>query len=126
MQGRSDPSFLLTKKNPAPAGDEDGRMSPEVRHSPKSGGGYVVGLDVDAGMVADRRQVEWHSGFHPVMSPLTQSNRTGTWSWVPCQVMRADRLRGDMAQEVELSSGSRRVAGSIPPWACRSVPEQDT
>ena len=26
----------------------------------------------------------------------------------------------------ELSSGSRRVAGSIPPWACRSVPEQDT
>ena len=25
-----------------------------------------------------------------------------------------------------LSSGSRRVAGSIPPWACRSVPEQDT
>ena len=34
--------------------------------------------------------------------------------------------RGDMAQEVELSSGSRRVAGSIPPWACRSVPEQDT
>ena len=30
-----------------------------------------------------------------------------------------------MAQEVELSSGSRRVAGSIPPWACRSVPEQD-
>ena len=26
-----------------------------------------------------------------------------------------------MAQEVELSSGSRRVAGSIPPWACRSV-----
>ena len=33
---------------------------------------------------------------------------------------------GDVAQEVELSSGSRRVAGSIPPWACRSVPEQDT
>ena len=33
---------------------------------------------------------------------------------------------GDTAQEVELSSGSRRVAGSIPPWACRSVPEQDT
>ena len=29
---------------------------------------------------------------------------------------------GDVAQEVELSSGSRRVAGSIPPWACRSVP----
>ena len=28
-------------------------------------------------------------------------------------------------QEVELSSGSRRVAGSIPPWACRSVPERD-
>ena len=26
---------------------------------------------------------------------------------------------GDVAQEVELSSGSRRVAGSIPPWACR-------
>ena len=34
--------------------------------------------------------------------------------------------RGDVAQEVELSSGSRRVAGSIPPWACQSVPEQDT
>ena len=33
---------------------------------------------------------------------------------------------GDVAREVELSSGSRRVAGSIPPWACRSVPEQDT
>ena len=33
---------------------------------------------------------------------------------------------GDVAQEVELSSGSRKVAGSIPPWACRSVPEQDT
>ena len=33
---------------------------------------------------------------------------------------------GDVAQEVEQSSGSRRVAGSIPPWACRSVPEQDT
>ena len=33
---------------------------------------------------------------------------------------------GDVAQEVELSSGSRRVAGSIPPWTCRSVPEQDT
>ena len=144
----------------------------------RSGGGYVVGLDVDAGMVVDRRQVEWHSGFRPVRSPLTQStwglcflsyglpntngnrgdcrtkktisswwfpemliltgwvtlwtsdseapvraqgrmgeasgtvempilltregqmklasapesNRTGTWSWVPCQVMRADRL----------------------------------
>ena len=33
--------------------------------------------------------------------------------------------RGGVAQEVELSSGSRRVAGSIPPWACRSVLEQD-
>ena len=33
---------------------------------------------------------------------------------------------GDMAQEVELSSGSRRVAGSIPPWVCWSVPEQGT
>ena len=31
-----------------------------------------------------------------------------------------------MVQEVELSSGSRRVAGSIPPWVCRSVLEQDT
>ena len=36
------------------------------------------------------------------------------------------RAPRDVAQEVELSSGSRRVAGSIPPWACRSVPEQDT
>ena len=35
-------------------------------------------------------------------------------------------IRGDVAQEVELPSGNRRVAGSIPPWACRSVPEQDT
>ena len=26
----------------------------------------------------------------------------------------------------QLLSGSRRVAGSIPPWACRSVLEQDT
>ena len=32
----------------------------------------------------------------------------------------------NIAQEVELSSGSRRVTGSIPPWVCRSVPEQDT
>ena len=37
-----------------------------------------------------------------------------------------DHIGGDIAQEVELSSGSRRVAGSIPPWVCRSVPEQDT
>ena len=118
MQGRRAPSFLLTKKNPAPAGDDDGRIRPEARHSPmylsiasrsgadreksrplgglvperrsmeqsydrwggrevallllntsprswyslgtedKSGGGYVVGLDVVAGMVADRRQLE--------------------------------------------------------------------
>ena len=39
----------------------------------KSGGGYLVGLDVDAGMMADRRHGEWHSTFHPVMRPLTQS-----------------------------------------------------
>ena len=39
----------------------------------KSGGGYLVGLNMDAGMVADRRHVEWHSEFHPVMRPLTQS-----------------------------------------------------
>ena len=41
----------------------------------RSGGGYLVGLDVGAGMVADWRHVEWHSEFHPVMRPLTQS----TW-----------------------------------------------
>ena len=35
--------------------------------------------------------------------------------------------RGDVAQEVEaVVWAGRRVAGSIPPWACRSVPEQDT
>lgn len=31
MQGRSVLSFLSTKKNPAPAGDEDGRMMPAAR-----------------------------------------------------------------------------------------------
>ena len=30
-----------------------------------------------------------------------------------------------MAQEVR-ASGSQKVAGSIPPWACRRVLEQDT
>ena len=34
-----------------------------------------------------------------------------------CAVERACH-GGDIAQEVELFSGSRRVAGSIPPWAC--------
>ena len=36
-------------------------------------------------------------------------------------LMITNYLGGDVAQEVELSSGSRRVAGSIPPWVCRSV-----
>ncbi len=33
MQGRSEPSFFPTKKNPAPAGEEEGRMSPAARES---------------------------------------------------------------------------------------------
>ena len=34
MHGRSYPSFLLTKKNLALAGDEEGQMSPVAKHSP--------------------------------------------------------------------------------------------
>ena len=34
IQGHSERSFLLTKKNPAPTGDEDGRMIPAARDSP--------------------------------------------------------------------------------------------
>ena len=52
--------------------------------------------------------------------------KNGLWSKIPYIFIRNHNLWGDVAQEVELSSGSRRVAGSIPPWACRSVPEQDT
>ena len=33
MHGLRDPSFLPTKKNPAPAGDEDGWMIPAVKDS---------------------------------------------------------------------------------------------
>ncbi len=33
MQGRREPSFFPTKKNPAPAGEEEGRMSPAARES---------------------------------------------------------------------------------------------
>ncbi len=33
MQGRRDPSFFPTKKNPAPAGEEEGRMNPVARES---------------------------------------------------------------------------------------------
>ncbi len=33
MQGRSPPSFFLTKKNPAEAGDVDGLMNPLVSSS---------------------------------------------------------------------------------------------
>lgn len=33
MQGHSKESFFLTKINPAPTGEEDGRMNPEARES---------------------------------------------------------------------------------------------
>lgn len=33
MHGWSDPSFFFTKKNPAPAGDEEGRIRPDFRES---------------------------------------------------------------------------------------------
>ena len=33
MQGLRDPSFFPTKKNPAPAGDEEERMIPAARDS---------------------------------------------------------------------------------------------
>ncbi len=33
MQGRRDPSFFPTKKNPAPAGEEEGRMNLDARES---------------------------------------------------------------------------------------------
>ncbi len=33
MQGRRDPSFFFTKKNPAPAGEEEGRMILAARES---------------------------------------------------------------------------------------------
>ena len=53
-----------------------------------------------------------------------------TWGAVPSHTSFVKKVnpvnRGDVAQEVELSSGSQRVAGSIPRWACRGVPEQDT
>ena len=34
MQGLRLPSFFPTKKNPAPAGDDEGRMSPAAKLSP--------------------------------------------------------------------------------------------
>ena len=33
MQGHSEPSVLPTKKNPAPAGDDDGRINPAFREA---------------------------------------------------------------------------------------------
>ena len=33
MQGRSDPSFFPIKKNPAPAGDDEGRINPAFREA---------------------------------------------------------------------------------------------
>lgn len=33
IQGRSDESFFFTKKNPAPRGEEEGRINPESRES---------------------------------------------------------------------------------------------
>ncbi len=33
MQGRREPSFFFTKKNPAPAGEEEGRMRPAFKDS---------------------------------------------------------------------------------------------
>ena len=65
--GGSDVAWLLLNTSPR-SWYSDGTVD-------KPGGGYVVGLDVGAGMVADWRHMEWHSGFQPVMRPLTQS----TW-----------------------------------------------
>ena len=56
-------------------------------------------------------------------SNLTRDSKNRNY---PKRRNKGEYWGGDVAQEVELSSGSRRVAGSIPPWACRSVPEQDT
>ena len=66
------------------------------------------------------RAPRWSEGYcsglaHSPMRPHT-----------PMASAQVFTLWGDVAQEVELSSGSRRVASSIPPWACRSVPERDT
>ena len=64
MQGRSDPSFLLTKKKPASAGDEEGRMSPEARHFPMylsiarcSGADWEKSRPL-GGLVPERRSME--------------------------------------------------------------------
>ena len=64
MHGRSDPSFLLTKKNPAPVGDKEGRMRPVARHSPmylsmaRRSGADKEKRQPLGGLVPERRSME--------------------------------------------------------------------
>ena len=66
MHGRSVPSFLLTKKNPAPAGDDDGRMRPEARHSP-------MYLSMASRLGADREKSRPLGGLVPERRLMAQS-----------------------------------------------------